>query len=305
MKRLKKLPLKNKNQISVKKIFLFVWFVISLNNTYAQKNIIFYTSIKGLSIAYTKTGSGPPIVLLHGFTQDSRIWKLQIESLSKNFTVIAWDAPGAGLSGDPTEKFTIDDWADCLANLLDSIGIKKVHILGLSWGGLLAQEFYKRYPDRVISLILCDTTIGWTGALSDSVARELLAACIHNSFLPRQDFVLKYLPGMFSDSVPSAIKNELSRIMSDTHPVGFRLMATAVATADTRALLPTIKTPTLLIWGESDKRSPLSAAYQMRDVIHGAKLEIISGAGHVSNMEKPIQFNKAVKDFCLSVSTTK
>ena len=70
-------------------------------------------------------------------------------------------------------------------------------------------------------------------------------------------------------------------------------------------LLPTITVPTLLIWGEADKRSPLSGAYQMRNAIHGAKLEIIPGAGHVSKMEKPIQFNKAVKDFCLSLSTPK
>ena len=289
----------------MKKVFLFFWFVISVWNLYAQKNTIRYTNVKGLSIAYTKTGSGPAIVLLHGFTQDSRIWKLQIESLSENFTVIAWDAPGAGLSGDPTEKFTIGDWADCLAGLLDSVGIKKAHILGISWGGLLAQEFYKRYPNRVLSLMLSDTTIGWTGALSDSVANALLTACIHDSSLPSQDFVLKYLPGMFSDSVPQLIKEELAGIMRDTHPIGFRVMATAVAKADTRTLLPNISIPTLLIWGEADKRSPLSAAYQMRDAIHGSKLEIISGAGHVSNMEKPIQFNKAVKDFCLKVSTTK
>ena len=189
--------------------------------------------------------------------------------------------------------------------MLDSAGIKKAHILGLSWGGLLAQEFYKRYPNRVLSLILSDTTIGWTGSFSDSVANARLTVCIHDSSLPSQDFVLKYLPGMFSDSVPSTIKDELAGIMSDTHPMGFRLMATAVARADTRSLLPGISVPTLLIWGEADKRSPLSVAYQMRDAIHGAKLEIISGAGHVSNMEKPIPFNKAVKDFCLSKPTKK
>ena len=289
----------------MKKIVLFLWFVISVCYLFGQKNTIHYITVKGLSIAYTKTGSGPAIVLLHGFTQDSRIWKRQIESLSENFTVIAWDAPGAGLSDDPTGEFSIGDWAACLAGLLDSAGIKKAHILGLSWGGLLAQEFYKRYPGRVLSLILSDTTIGWTGALSDSVANVRLAACIHDSSLPPQDFVLKYLPGMFSDSISQQIKDELAGIMNDTHPVGFQLMATAVAIADTRTLLPNVKVPTLLIWGEADKRSPLSAAYQMRNAIHGAKLEIIPGAGHVSNMEKPIQFNKAVKDFCLSLSTTK
>src|SRR4030095_15298081 len=85
----------------MKKLFLFGWFIILLTNTYAQKNIILHTSVKGIPITYTKTGNGPAIVLLHGFAQDSRIWKRQIESLSENLTVVAWDAPGADQSADP------------------------------------------------------------------------------------------------------------------------------------------------------------------------------------------------------------
>jgi pimeloyl-ACP methyl ester carboxylesterase len=285
----------------MKKLFLFSWFIILLTNSYAQENIILHTHVKGIPIAYTKTGNGPAIVLLHGFAQDSRIWKRQIESLSENFTVVTWDVPGAGQSADPKGHFTIEDWAVCLADLMDAVGIKKAHILGLSWGGLLAQEFYHLYPDRVLSLILTDTTVGWAGTFSDSIADARLAICIHDSSLPVKDFVSKYLPGMFSDSVPAIIKDELAGIMSDTHPIGFQLMATAVAKADTRALLPDILVPTLLLWGDSDKRAPLSVAYQMRDAIPGAKLVIMTGAGHVSNMEKPDQFNKAVNDFCLSI----
>jgi pimeloyl-ACP methyl ester carboxylesterase len=280
-------------------------FAISTCFLCAQESTISYTRISNLKIAYTKIGKGPAIILLHGFTQDSRVWKSQVASLSEKFTVIAWDAPGTGMSDDPVEPFTITDWADCLASLLDSAGIDKAHILGLSWGGLLAQEFYRRYSDRVLSLILCDTSVGWTGALSDSIANVRLAACIRDSSLPPAELVLNYLPGMFSDSVPDSIRKELAGIIDDTHPAGFRLMATAVAIADTRAVLPTIKVPTLLIWGNEDKRSPLNAAYKIRDAIHGAKLEIISGAGHVSNMEKPDQFNKAVKEFCLSFTSLK
>jgi pimeloyl-ACP methyl ester carboxylesterase len=264
-----------------------------------------YTNINGLSIAYQKAGTGPALVLLHGFTQDSRVWKTQIESLSKDFTVIAWDAPGAGLSADPPDSFNISNWADCLAGLLDSAGIEQAQILGLSWGGLLAQEFYHRYPARVLSLILADTYAGWTGSLSDSIAKVRLQNCIRDSQLPPSEFVPKYLPGMFGDSVRPETKEVLSRIMSGTHPKGFRLMATALAVADTRSLLPVIKVPVLLIWGESDKRSPINVAHQMQDSIPGAKIEIISGAGHVSNMEQPEQFNEIVKDFCSTVLSKK
>jgi pimeloyl-ACP methyl ester carboxylesterase len=260
-----------------------------------------YTNVNGLSIAYKRTGNGPVLVLLHGLTQDSRVWKPQIESLSENFTVIAWDAPGAGLSADPPESFNISNWADCLAGLLDSSGVKHAHILGLSWGGFLAQEFYQRYSAHVLSLVLADTYAGWTGSLSDSIANAHLAACLRDASLPPHDFVLKYLTGMFSDSPTQEVKDELANIISDFHPIGFRLMATAIAKEDTRFLLPKIKVPTLLVWGEADKRSPMSVAHQFHDAIPGAKLEIIPKAGHVSNMEKPDQFNKIVKDFCLPI----
>jgi pimeloyl-ACP methyl ester carboxylesterase len=291
-------------KLDEKNIFIPL-LVGSLRITSAQQSSMVHTNVNGMSIAYQKAGTGPALVLLHGFTQDSRVWKSQIESLSKYFTVFAWDAPGAGLSADPPDSFNISNWADCLAGLLDSAGINQAHILGLSWGGLLAQEFYHRYPARVLSLILADTYAGWTGSLSDSVAKVRLQSCIHDSELPSREFVPKYLPGMFGDSVNPETTEVLSKIMSDTHPKGFRLMATALAIADTRSLLPVIKVPVLLIWGESDKRSPINVAHQMHNSIAGSKIEIITGAGHVSNMERPEQFNKIVKEFCSTVISKK
>jgi len=231
------------------------------------------------------------------------VWRPQLESLSKKFTVIAWDAPGAGQSSDPPETFGISDSADCLAGFLDSAGIKQAHILGLSWGGLLAQEFYQRHPERILSLILADTYAGWKGLLPAQITKERLSACLQDASLPPSEFVAKYLPGMFSDSPTQEQRKELASIMSDFHPVGFKLMAIALAKADTRNLLHNIRIPTMLVWGDADKRSPLSVAYQMRDAIPGAKLEVISGAGHDSNLEKPDLFNSIVYDFCLTLST--
>lgn len=258
--------------------------------------------INGLSVAYERIGDGPALVLLHGFTHDSRAWRPQLEGLSDQFTVIAWDAPGAGQSTDPPATFTIGDWADCLAGLLDVADVQRAHILGLSWGGLLAQEFYRRHVTRVRSLALADTYAGWKGSLPEPIPEERLAACLQDASLPPGEFVLRYLPGMFSESPSEDIREELATIMSDFHPAGFRLMATALAHADTRDLLPRIQVPTLLVWGDADVRSPLSVAYQMRDAIPTAKLAVISGAGHVSNLEEPARFNAEVRGFCLSVS---
>ena len=196
-------------------------------------------NIKGLSIAYRKEGNGIPLVLLHGFAQDSRIWNPQIEFLSKYFTIIAWDAPGAGQSEDPPDNFNISNWADCLATFLDSANIFQAHILGLSWGGLLVQEFYHRHPTRVLSIILVGTYAGWRGSL----LIQLLKCVLKIAFIIRnyQEIDLcRYLPEMFSDAVKEETREVLRKIMSETHPKGFRLMATALAIADTRSLLPGI-----------------------------------------------------------------
>jgi pimeloyl-ACP methyl ester carboxylesterase len=196
------------------------------------------------------------------------------------------------------------DWADCLAIFLDSMHIKHAHVLGISWGGVLAQEFYKRHPEKVLSLILADTNAGW-GSFSDSTAGVRLEACIRDTARPAESFVEKYLPGMFSDSVKAETKKDLARIIFDTHRKGFVLMAAAIAHSDMRRLLPNIKVPVLLVWGENDKRAPVSVAHEMNHAIPGSKLEIIKGCGHVSNMEQPQCFNNLVRKFCLTLKQKK
>jgi pimeloyl-ACP methyl ester carboxylesterase len=254
----------------------------------------------GLSVAYEQVGNGPALALLHGFSVDSRMWKPQIESLADQFSVIAWDAPGAGQSSDPPETYRLEDWADCLAGLLDAARVQRAHIVGLSWGGILAQEFYRRHSARVRSLVLADTYAGWKGSLPEPVAEERLTVCLRDASLPPGEFVPRYLPGMFSEAATPEVRGELASIMSDFHPDGFRLMARASAEADTRDLLPTIRVPTLLVWGDMDARSPLAVARQMHAAMPDARLAVIPGAGHVSNLEAPAQFNDLVRDFCLS-----
>jgi pimeloyl-ACP methyl ester carboxylesterase len=192
--------------------------------------------VRALSVAYEQTGRGPVLVLLHGFLFDSRAWRPQLESLSNHFTVIAWDAPGAGQSSDPPETFVLGDWADCLAGLLDVAGVGSARILGLSWGGILAQEFYRRHPRRVRSLLLAGTYAGWRGSLSEVISEERLATCLRDSSLPASELVPKYVREMHSESATQEVREELASIMSDFHPRGFRLMALSSAQVDTRDL---------------------------------------------------------------------
>ncbi len=264
--------------------------------------MMFHAEAKGLSIAYQRAGSGPALVLLHGFALDSRSWRPQIEGLSDRFTVIAWDAPGTGQSQDPPETFGIGDWADALSEVLAFARIQQAHVVGLSWGGLLAQEFYRRYPSRVISLVLAGTYAGWKGSLPAPVPQQRLEAVVRDSSLSPDEFARKYVPSMFGDAATPEVRNELGDIMSAFHPAGLRLMATTLAHADTREFLLRINVPTLLIWGDADKRSPLAVGQAIRDAIAAARLEIIPGAGHLSNLERAAEFNTMVRNFCLSLS---
>ena len=108
--------------------------------------------------------SGRRSSLLHGFIADGRVWRKQIDDFSRDFDVIAWDAPGCGKSSDPPEDFSMEDYARCLLALLNDAGVEAPHLLGLSWGGTLALEFHRLFPQHVRSIIIADSYAGWTGS---------------------------------------------------------------------------------------------------------------------------------------------
>jgi pimeloyl-ACP methyl ester carboxylesterase len=113
--------------------------------------------VEGLRIAYERAGEGSPVVLLHGYVGDGRAtWRRQIAELSDEFTVVAWDAPGSGRSSDPPESFSLPDYADCLAGFVDALGLGRAHVAGLSFGGGLALELFRRHPAIPMSLVLAE-----------------------------------------------------------------------------------------------------------------------------------------------------
>jgi len=257
--------------------------------------------VGGHPVAYRQAGQGATLVVLHGFLCDSRCWRHQLTALSSEFRVVAWDAPGAGASSDPPEPFTMTDWADSLAAFLDVLDTRPAHLLGLSWGGVLAQEFYRRHAARVRSLILADTYAGWKGSLGTSASAQRLARCERESRSPGKDVAARWVGEMFTDAASPDLLSEMATIIADFHPIGFRLMAKSLAETDTTDLLPAIRVPTLILWGDDDRRSPLSVAEQLHDAIPHARLAVVDDAGHVSNMQQPERFNALVREFCLSV----
>ena len=251
----------------------------------------------GVEIAYERVGAGPPLVLVHGAAEDGRAWRPQLAGLADEFTVVAWDEPGAGRSSDVPAGFGLTDYARCLAALIEALALGPVHLGGLSWGGTVVQELYRHRPDLVATLILVDTYAGWKGSLPEAEvaarvegARRMLAA-------PPDEFD-PTLPGLFAGDPPAEFMPLLEAMAADVRPAGMRTALRAMAEADQRDLLPRIAVPTLLIWGELDARSPLSVARRFEQAIPDAELVVIPGAGHVSNLEQPEAFNDAVRAFC-------
>ena len=250
-----------------------------------------------LTIAYRRDGVGAPLVLVHGAAEDSRIWAPQFADLTDEFTVVAWDEPGAGSSSDLPDDFGLADIADGLAALLETLDLGPAHIAGISWGGTVLLELYRRHPAHVATLIMIDTYAGWKGSLPAAEVRARVASTRKMASVQGEAFD-PTLPGLFADKPPAEFVPLLAAIAADVRPDTLRNELAIMAQTDLSDLLPRIAVPTLLIWGQHDARSPLSVAHQFNKAIPNSTLVVIDDAGHLSHLERPEQVNQAVREFC-------
>lgn len=256
-----------------------------------------HVEVSGLRIAFRRAGHGPPLVLLHGGVCDSRVWRRQLEDLADQFTVIAWDAPGCGGSSDPPDSFRLPEYADCLAGFIDALGLERPHVLGHSFGGGLALEFYGRWPAIPRSLVLAAGYAGWAGSLpAEEVQTRLQLALRLADELPKP-ITPESVPGLFATPLPAEQIQELATVMSEVRPVGTRVMAHAFAAADLRDVLTHITIPTLVLSGEADERAPRRVWERLHADIPGSTLVLMPGLGHELALEAPDAFNLEVRRF--------
>lgn len=254
--------------------------------------------IEGLRIAFERAGQGPPLVLLPGFVGDGRAtWSHQLDALSDEFTVVAWDPPGSGHSSDPPDSFRLTDYADCLARFVDVLELGRAHLAGLSFGGALALQLCGSYPHLVSTLVLAGGYAGWAGSFAPEIAAERLTLSLQVADLPPQQFVAALLPSMFSTSAPEAAVRAFADSVAQVHPAGFRVMARSMAESDLRGLLGSIDVPTLLLQAELDIRAPRQVADALRRAIPTSTLVVLPGTGHVSSVEAPELFTQEVRSF--------
>jgi len=227
--------------------------------------------------------------LLHGIGSSSRSFRYQLAGLSDAFTVIAWDAPGYGKSDNPLGALSMADLADDAKRLLDNLQIQRAHVLGVSMGGVIAQLLYHRHPERTASLILCDTT----AERSQRVQQRIEAI----DTLTSRQLAEQRAPQLVRPDAPPELIAELTDIMAEVRPAGYRNAALALGETDLTELLGQISVPTLVVHGEDDGVVPLSVGEALARAIPGAELRTIKHAGHVANQEQPQAFNQVVRAF--------
>jgi pimeloyl-ACP methyl ester carboxylesterase len=254
--------------------------------------------VRGIEMAYEDVGSGPAVVLLHGYPFNRSMWREQVLMLSTRYRVITPDLRGHGET-TTSDAATIVEMAQDVAALLDELEIKHVVMGGLSMGGYVALAFYRRFgPERVLALILADTR-SQADTTEARRNREEQAEKILKQGMSSiaDDFLKKVLtPAMLSEK-PEIVERVREMVVTTKRQGAAAALRGMALRQDQTDFLPEIIAPTLIIVGSEDQLTPPVDAEMMHRAIRGSRLEIIEGASHLSNLERPAEFNRALKNF--------
>jgi pimeloyl-ACP methyl ester carboxylesterase len=254
---------------------------------------------------YEEKGQGEPIVFVHGGLVSHRMWKPQVEHFSGRYRTITYDIRGHGLTGGSIRKdYTVELFADDLRALLDALSIDRPIICGLSLGGMIAQAFATRYPDRLKALVLSDTaisavmtpldklqtyTLGWSllPAIRIMGVNNFVAYAFWMAKLTRGD---KWL-GLNQD-VRDYVRKEMLSISKDEMVKIYRAIL-KFRMQD----LASVSVPTLITHGEYESGNVIGQSRLICRLIPGARMVSVPGGGHTSSMESPARYNHVVEEF--------
>jgi 3-oxoadipate enol-lactonase len=256
------------------------------------------TEINGITIAYSDEGAGLPVVFIHAFPLDKTMWDDQMAVLRNHCRTITFDLRGFGDSDVPDGPYTMDQMAADVRGLMSRLDIERAVIVGLSMGGYISLAFYRNYPGAVRAMVLANTR----ASADTEKARERRMASAEKAEREGAAAIAdEMVPVMFAPSTLETrpdIVQRLRAIIEANAPGGIAAAQRAMATRmDSTYILAGIDFPVLIIGGSEDKLTPVSEAQSMREGIPHSRLVVIEGAGHLSNMERPDEFNGALIDF--------
>jgi 3-oxoadipate enol-lactonase len=277
-----------------------------------------FAKVGSLDMFYEEHGSGDPLLLIMGLAADSTAWMFQIPDFAARYRTIVFDNRGVGRTSKPTGPYTIHEMADDAAGLLDALDVRRTHVVGVSMGGMIAQELVLRHPERVRSLVLACTypepdadvenhrrfsiaQFGGSVTADGEMQIDLKA-------LNPMEFLQHMLPMVFNQDFIARELPKLLHVFSGALQYGFSIEAilgqvAAVMSHRATDRLHRISVPTLVITGDADRLIPPANSDLLARHIPGAKLVKIPGGSHGFNFETPDVFNGAVLEFLAGART--
>ena len=256
--------------------------------------------INGVELAYDLQGAGEPLVLIHGAQGDQSMFAGIAPAFANQFRVLTFDQRGSGLSEKPDMEFSMALLADDTAALMEHVGFASAHIIGVSMGGMIAQEFALRHPHKVRSLVLGCTTPGGPKAvriggeaLTTAYSTEPLSPEERGRALAEAAFTTGYI-AQHPEIIPAMIEARRQRPLD---PVALSHRMKAAYAHDAYDWLPHIACPTLVITGKDDVLISWENSRILAERIPGAKLVLLEPAGHVFWLEQPEQSRAAILAF--------
>lgn len=248
-------------------------------------------------IAYEILGEGPPLLLCQGLGYTRSGWGPARELLAERFAVVPFDNRGIGESDVPPGPYTAAQLAADALAVLDAAGFDRAHVLGASLGGMAAQELALAAPERVDRLVLACTTPGGPNAFAMPAAT--LALFAQASQLDPLDALRRFVANALAPDAPAALVEEIYayRLANPPDPAGWKAQASAGASHDAYDRLPQITAPTLVLHGTADNVVDHRNAELLAERIPDARLELVSGAGHLFMWEQPERFASTVGGF--------
>ena len=251
----------------------------------------------GLRLAFESEGVGEPLLLIQGLGYGRGGWGPARGLLAKRFRVVSFDSRGFGDSDVPEGPYTTVQLADDARAVLEAAGVERAHVVGISLGGMVAQELALAFPDQVRTLVLCSTTPGGAGAAPMPQATVALMA--EAATLDPQEAVRRFVVNALSGSAPSELVEEIVayRRAHPPDPGGWSALAAAGVAHDTSARLGAIDVPTLVLHGTADNVVDVRNAELLAGAIPTARLLLFEGVGHLLPWERPAEFTSIVEEF--------
>lgn len=247
----------------------------------------------GFAIGFAEAGGGDgggaatPIVFLHGVGSDQNVWRRQLEHFGAERRAVAFDYPGYGESDPAPEGTTRDDYAAAILGAMRGLGIDRAHICGLSLGGVVAIALHAGRPEACASLILADSFAAHPDG--QAIYQRSVAASEDMRVLAeaRADILL-------AQPADPDVRAEVIATMASIDPAAFRIGSEAVWLADQAERAHDLRVPVLVLCGSEDRVTPPVLSAALARLIPGARSELIEGAGHLTNIERPDEFNTLV-----------